>query len=98
MTDFEDQIRYRHFVAIATSKYDNSHTYRKLDGVDDEVELMLGWLTSEEKLGERRFSRVHEHLASNPSKRQISETLEDPQPDVRWGSAQRGRGLHHGSR
>jgi WD40 repeat protein len=87
MTDIEDQILNRHFVVIATSEYDNSHTYGQLKGVKDEVALMLGWFTSREKVGDRRFKQQHEGLASNPGKRQIGEALEDPQPDVRWGSA-----------
>ena len=36
MTDFEDEILRRHFVAIATSKYDYPETYRQLSGVGAE--------------------------------------------------------------
>ncbi len=86
MTDFEDEILRRHFVAIATSKYDYPETYRQLSGVGAEVDLMLGWFASEEKLGNRRFTHKHKDLAANPEYMDIAAALRNPPSGDRWGS------------
>lgn len=85
MIDFEDILR-RHFVAIATAQY-TDESLRQLDGVKDEVELMRGWLTSEDKLGDRRFIAVHDELRTNPTKSQIRDAFEDPASAIQWREA-----------
>jgi len=69
----------RHFVAIATSDYDDPSCGQSLPGVINEVQTLKDWLC-DNQLAERRFNQAHPHLTRNPTKRQISDALEDPEP------------------
>ena len=84
MTDF-GWIRRRQFAAIATASFDPD-LYQDLPQVAKEVEFITAWLT-DEKLGERRFTQVHEELAADPDKRQIEDRFMDPPRDERWNDA-----------
>lgn len=78
----DEEVLRRHFVAIATSDYDDP-TWPRLE-VSTEVDAMRAWLCSP-GLGSRMFTTAHPQLANNPTKRQITEALEDPpQP---WSDA-----------
>lgn len=73
----DGEIRRRHFVAIATSQYDDP-AYKPL-AVDAEVRAMRAWLCSPE-LGERVFTPAYQELADHPTKRLVRDALEDPRP------------------
>ncbi|WP_327349702.1 ATP-binding protein [Streptomyces sp. NBC_01321] len=77
----DGEIRRRHFVAIATSQYDDP-AYKPL-AVDAEVRAMRAWLCSPE-LGERVFTPAYQELADHPTKRLVRDALEDPPPGRRW--------------
>ena len=77
MSEIDTELLRRHFVAIATSDYDDA-TCPALPGVLDEVQSLREWLC-DDQLGERRFTQQHEELAHNPAKRQIRDALEDPE-------------------
>ncbi|MFJ5731538.1 hypothetical protein [Streptomyces paradoxus] len=70
----------RHFVAIATSRYDD---YPPLPRVVDEVEAMKAWLCSA-ALGRRAFTHVHPDLSDDPSDAAIREALQDPPEERAW--------------
>ena len=72
----------RHFVAIATCDYDHAGL-RQLPGVADEVATLRNWLC-DEGLGDRHFAEQHPHLADNPTKGEITDALQDPEPFRRW--------------
>ena len=82
MTGF-GSIRRRQFVAIATAKFEADLSYLELPEVADEVELITAWLT-DEKLGERRFTKVYHELAADPDFEQIQARLRNPSRDERW--------------
>jgi hypothetical protein len=65
----------RHFVAIATSTYDDER-YPCLP-VADEIEELSAWLTAEALKG-RRFAPTHDGLAVNPSEDDIRAALKNP--------------------
>ena len=77
-----DDILRRNFVAIATSEYDDT-SLKPLPGVADEVAALGKWLC-DETLGARHFSVQYPQLAHNPTKQQIRDALEDPEPARRW--------------
>ena len=66
----------RHFVAIATSAYDDPRCVA-LPGVVDEVKTLQDWLC-DEHLGDRVFVHRHPQLATNPTRQQVREVFEDP--------------------
>jgi hypothetical protein len=76
----------RHFVAIATSKYDDLTTWHELPGVVLEVESLRAWLCAKE-LGGRRFEQRYPELASNPTKQQVRDALEEPPPHEQWNAS-----------
>ena len=78
-------IRRRELAAIATASFDPD-LFRELPQVAEEVELITAWLT-DEKLGERRFTRVYDELAHDPDKWQILDCFMDPPRDQRWNDA-----------
>ncbi|GIG59269.1 hypothetical protein Lfu02_36410 [Longispora fulva] len=70
----DEEILHRHFVAIATSEYDDASMWSRLPGVGDEVASMSGWLCDEE-LGARRFSPSETQLAESPTLTEIQTFL-----------------------
>ena len=72
----------RHFVAVTTLEYDDA-TLDPLPGGADEVAALRGWLC-DETLADRRFTTQYPELASNPTKQQVHEALEDPLAAIRW--------------
>ncbi len=76
------EILRRHFVAIATCEYDDTGL-KPLPGAVDEVAALSKWLC-DETLGARRFAVQYPQLARNPTKQQIRDALEDPEPTRRW--------------
>ncbi|MCM1968896.1 MULTISPECIES: AAA family ATPase [unclassified Streptomyces] len=79
----EDVLR-RHFVAIATSEYDDPG-FGPL-AVGDEVKAMRAWLCSPD-LGARAFAPLYPRLAEDPTKGAVRDALEDPPPERRWREA-----------
>ncbi|MEU1257732.1 ATP-binding protein [Streptomyces chartreusis] len=71
----------RHFVAVATSTYDDP-SFPPLD-VGREVQTLRGWLCSA-ATGARRFTESHAHLADDPSEDAVRAALRNPQPSDRW--------------
>jgi hypothetical protein len=63
----------RHFVAIATTRYD-SHLH-DLPGVVDEVATMSGWACADGLDEARRFTPWHPELADNPTRDQLRQAL-----------------------
>jgi WD40 repeat protein len=80
MTEFGN-IRRRQFVAIATAKYEEASLPELC--VDKEVRIVGDWLTKP-GLRDRRFTRVHEELASNPAKGQVEDLFEDSPGQDLW--------------
>ncbi|QES46646.1 hypothetical protein DEJ50_01040 [Streptomyces venezuelae] len=74
----------RHFLAIATSTYDDP-VWEPL-GVDDEVRTMTDWLCAD-GLGTSRFTRAHPHLADSPTEDEIRTALRNPPHSTRWSAA-----------
>ncbi|MFC1401817.1 MULTISPECIES: ATP-binding protein [Streptacidiphilus] len=72
----------RHFVAIATSTYDDP-TWEPLSGVEDEVKVLREWLCAP-GLGPRRFDDEIPELADNPTEDAIRAALKNPPPQSRW--------------
>ncbi|MFG2042166.1 AAA family ATPase [Dactylosporangium sp. NPDC048998] len=81
MSDVDDEVLRRHFVAVATGKYDDP-AFPPLE-VDGEVAALRDWLCHEQ-LGPRRFTPRFPELAANPTKTQIRDALEDPPPERLW--------------
>ena len=77
MNEIDAEVLRRHFVAIATSDYEDP-TWAALPGVIDEVKSLLAWWC-DDRLGQRRFTQQYPHLANNPTKRQIRDAFEDPE-------------------
>jgi hypothetical protein len=74
----------RHFVAIATSTYDDPRwPDLPADKVHREVQTLAGWLC-DKKLGGRRFTRRYPNLADNPTEQQIRAALRNPRPGRGW--------------
>jgi hypothetical protein len=73
----------RHFIALATSEYDDSN-WRKLP-VQEEVRVMHEWLCNP-LLGPRRFTFRFPSLANNPSLREIHERL-NPVGGLPWNES-----------
>lgn len=72
------EILRRHFVAIATTDYDDL-TCPPLPAVLDEVKTLRDWLC-DTRLGYGRvFTECYPELARNPSKKQIRDTFEEPE-------------------
>lgn len=71
-----DDILRRHFVAIATSRYDGDPDWPDLSGVHDEVETLRNWLCNP-ALGSRRFVPAFPELLDSPSKTQVRTVLEE---------------------
>lgn len=65
----------RHFVAIATSDYEDL-SLERLD-VEDEVRALHDWLCAE-RLDDRRFGQSYPHLAGSPSEDAIRAALKNP--------------------
>lgn len=84
MSDVDAEVSRRHFVAVATGKYDDP-TWSPLE-VDGEVAALRDWLCKEQ-LGPRRFTPRFPELAANPTKQQIRDALEDPPPLQAWRAA-----------
>ncbi|WP_033314542.1 ATP-binding protein [Streptomyces iakyrus] len=82
MTDAVDTaILRRHFVAIATSSYDDPG-YPPLD-VGPEVRTLRNWLCSAVPEA-RRFTETYPQLADDPSEDAIRAALRNPPPADRW--------------
>ncbi|QIY54457.1 ATP-binding protein [Streptomyces sp. RPA4-5] len=82
MSDAVDaDILRRHFVAVATSGYDDPG-FPPLD-VDQEVKTLRDWLCAP-TAGARRFIESHPHLADDPSEDDIRFALRNPPPADRW--------------
>ncbi|MGY4744955.1 hypothetical protein [Streptomyces sp. ATMOS53] len=73
----------RHFVAVATSTYDDP-LWEPL-GVDGEVRAMADWLCAD-GLGTRRFTHAHPHLAYDPTEDDIRKALRNPPHSERWSA------------
>ncbi|QIY59070.1 hypothetical protein HEP86_37330 [Streptomyces sp. RPA4-5] len=71
----------RHFVAIATSTYEDP-TWWQLDGVEREVGALRDWLCADH-LDDRRFAPKSQHLAENPSADAIWTALRNPPYNLR---------------
>ncbi|PWU48195.1 hypothetical protein DLJ47_28825 [Micromonospora sp. S4605] len=84
MSTLDDEVLRRHFVAIATSKYDDP-TWDEL-AVHAEVEAVQRWLCANE-LGSRGFQPRYKELADNPTEDEIRNALRNPAPSARWGDA-----------
>ncbi|MGW4759602.1 AAA family ATPase [Streptomyces chartreusis] len=69
----DEQILRRHFLAIATGAFD-APEWKSLP-VTDEVDALHKWLC-DPRLGERRFTRIHKGLASDPARDQVRDVLE----------------------
>ncbi|MFF2101224.1 AAA family ATPase [Streptomyces sp. NPDC058202] len=82
--DSDADILRRHFVAVATSNYDDP-LWERL-GVDGEVRAMADWLCAD-GLGARRFTHAHPHLAHDPTEDDIRKALRNPPHSERWGEA-----------
>jgi Caspase domain len=80
--EIDSDILHRHFVAIATSTYDDLGL-RPLPEVRDEVRTLAGWFC-DRKLGGRRFKHQYPKLADNPTEKQILAALKKPRPGRRW--------------
>lgn len=80
----DGEVLRRHFVAIATSDYDDP-TYKPL-AVGAEVQALRDWLCVPQ-LGDRVFTPAYPELADNPSKRAVRDALEDPPLQRRWREA-----------
>src|SRR5258708_2864786 len=80
-----DAVGGRHFVAIATSTYDDP-VWPPLSGIVEEVTALREWLCADQ-LGDRRFSPAYSELADNPTKAQLRAALEDPSPERTWTRA-----------
>src|SRR5664279_3590498 len=72
----------RHFVALATSTYQDP-TLPNLPGVHEEVETLTRWLC-DKQLGDRRFTPKYTHLSDNPTKCQVREAFENPDTAHKW--------------
>jgi hypothetical protein len=81
MSSVEEDILRRHFVTIATGDYDAPHCAPL--PVAGEVKALRQWLC-DHNLGSRGFQPCHPELATNPSKQQIRDALEDPPVNERW--------------
>jgi len=81
-----DGVLRRHFVVIATARYDDPN-YPNLPGVTKEVEDLRAWLCDQERLGNRAFQVPDglAHLADNPTEEQIRAALRRPQQP--WSDA-----------
>jgi hypothetical protein len=77
----DGEVLRRHFVAIATSEYDDP-CFKPL-AVAAEVQAMREWLCTPEQ-GRRVFTPAYSELANNPTKRAVRDALEDPPPERRW--------------
>ena len=66
MSNADDDVRYRHFIALATDTFDDSRSFARLEGVSDEVAAFRSWLC-DPSLGDRRFTPDCADLADNPS-------------------------------
>ncbi|KUJ68505.1 hypothetical protein ACZ90_18115 [Streptomyces albus subsp. albus] len=73
----------RHFVAVATSRYDDP-SFPPLD-VGREVQTLRDWLCAR-TAGARRFTESHPHLAGDPSEDAVRSALRSPPPADRWRS------------
>jgi hypothetical protein len=69
-------IRRRHFIAVATSRYDAGESWA-LPGVDGEIITLREWLCAD-SLGERRFTPLYPELADSPSEDAIRAALRNP--------------------
>jgi hypothetical protein len=81
------QVLRRHFVAIATSVYDNPPwDTQALSGVTDEVAAMRRWLCGEDGDGTGTvvFTHRHDDLADNPPLKAIEDRLRNPPAMQRW--------------
>jgi hypothetical protein len=77
VSDTDAEVLRRHFVAIATSDYDDPK-HRPLPGVVEEVNALRNWLC-DSHLGSRSFTHSFPELSSNPTKRQLRDALETPE-------------------
>jgi hypothetical protein len=66
-------IRYRHFVTVATSKYQDFPELK----VEKEVAALRSWLNDENRLGERAFTSTFDSLGNDPSAAQITESFDE---------------------
>ncbi|WP_329127406.1 ATP-binding protein [Streptomyces sp. NBC_01465] len=80
----DGEVKRRHFVAIATSEYDDPD-YEPL-AVGVEVRVLREWLCCLD-LGGRAFAPAYEELADNPTKGAVRDALEDPPGHRRWREA-----------
>lgn len=80
--EIDSGILHRHFVAIATSTYEDHHL-RHLPEVHEDVRALTDWLCSE-KLGGRAFTQQHPALADSPTRQEIRDALEHPEPSQGW--------------
>jgi hypothetical protein len=82
----DDEILRRHFVAIATTDYDDT-TCPPLAGVLDEVKTLRDWLC-DAGLGKRAFQQAFPELADNPDEEQIRAALKkSPRSLERWNDS-----------
>jgi hypothetical protein len=77
VNDIDADVLRRHFVAIATSDYDDP-THRALPSVIDEVKTLKDWLC-DHRLAQRAFTHQYPHLATNPTKEQVRDAFEKPE-------------------
>jgi hypothetical protein len=71
----DDEILRRHFLTIATARYDDP-SWPDLPGVASEATELRNWLCSP-ALEARRFSPVFPELADSPSRRQVRRVFEE---------------------
>ncbi|VVJ19598.1 Uncharacterised protein [Amycolatopsis camponoti] len=83
MTTDESILR-RHFVAIATSEYDDPAVTDLV--LTPEVDAVREWLCSD-ALDSRKFRSCYTELADNPTKGQIRDRLESPPEEETWRDA-----------
>ncbi|MDQ2706307.1 MAG: hypothetical protein M3Z25_01095 [Actinomycetota bacterium] len=81
-TDPAAGVQRRHFVAIATSTYDDPH-FPPL-AVGDEVEAVEAWLLDRDRLGDRCFQTSFPDLAHDPDEGAIRAAFH--KPDRPWNA------------
>jgi hypothetical protein len=77
VSEIDADVLRRHFVAIATSDYEDP-TCPALHRVIDEVKCLQAWWC-DQRLGKRRFTQQYPDLACNPTKQQVREAFEEPE-------------------
>ncbi|MGW5153205.1 hypothetical protein ACWERE_46465, partial [Rhodococcus koreensis] len=91
---FGDKILARHFVAVVTEQYTDSHWVdlgpdenSGQKGLKGEVQELSQWLEDTESLGDRTFTRAFKDLGNNPTENEIEKAFKSGTGEDYWTSA-----------